>query len=152
MSGRPSWDQYFLAMAHFVSTRSVCERRQVGAVLVKERHIMATGYSGPPAGMKHCDELGGCYRNRIGVPSGERLELSRCLHAEQNAIIQAAIHGTKLEPPIVCYVTVQPCVTCAKMLINAGVKRVVWESGHPDKLGLQMLGEAGVELVREVTP
>ena len=145
---RPSWDAYFMEIAHVVASRSTCLRRRVGAILVRDRHILATGYNGPPKGAAHCGELGGCYRERLGIPSGERMELSRCLHAEQNAIIQAAIHGAKLEPPITCYTTTQPCITCAKMLINAGVQRIVFGGHYPDELALQMLREAGVELER----
>ncbi|MFQ6098635.1 MAG: cytidine/deoxycytidylate deaminase family protein, partial [Armatimonadota bacterium] len=131
-----------------VATRSTCLSRHVGAILVKERRILATGYNGPPKGLAHCDELGGCYRRREGVPSGQRMELCRALHAEQNAIIQAAIHGVRLEEPIACYVTTMPCITCAKMLINAGVKRIVYAGDYPDQLSMEMLGEAGVTLER----
>jgi dCMP deaminase len=145
---RPSWDEYFLWIAHVVSTRSTCLSRHVGAILVKDRRILATGYNGPPKGVPHCDELGGCYRRRLGVPSGERMELCRALHAEQNAIIQAAIHGVRLEEPICCYVTTMPCTTCGKMLINAGVSRIVYTGDYPDQLSLDMLGEAGVRLER----
>lgn len=145
---RPSWDDYFMQIARVVASRSTCLRRHVGAILVKDRHILATGYNGPPRGAAHCRELGGCYRERLGIPSGERMELSRCLHAEQNAIIQAAIHGVKLEPPVACYTTTQPCITCAKMLVNVGVQRIVFEGHYPDQLALEMLQEAGVELER----
>jgi dCMP deaminase len=150
--GRPSWDAYFMQIAHVVASRSTCLRRHVGAILVRDRHIVATGYNGPPRGAAHCAELGGCYRERLGIPSGERMELSRCLHAEQNAIIQAAIHGAKLEPPITCYTTTQPCITCAKMLINAGVQRIVFEGDYPDELALEMLREADIQLDRYGAP
>ncbi|MFQ5809886.1 MAG: cytidine/deoxycytidylate deaminase family protein [Armatimonadota bacterium] len=143
---RPSWDAYFMQIARVVASRSTCLRRSVGAILVSDRHILATGYNGPPSGAPHCSELGGCYRERLGIPSGERMELSRCLHAEQNAIIQAAIHGVKLEPPIICYTTTQPCITCAKMLMNAGVRRIVFAGHYPDELAVEMLSEAGIEL------
>jgi dCMP deaminase len=135
-----------MQIARVVASRSTCLRRSVGAILVSDRHILATGYNGPPRRAPHCGELGGCYRERLGIPSGERMELSRCLHAEQNAIIQAAIHGVKLEAPITCYTTTQPCITCAKMLINAGVRRIVFAGHYPDDLALQMLNEAGIEL------
>jgi len=135
-----------MQIVHVVSSRSTCLRRRVGAILVKDRYILATGYNGPPGGMAHCEELGGCYRERLGIPSGERMELSRCLHAEQNAIIQAAIHGVKLEPPITCYSTTQPCITCAKMLINIGVQRIVFAGPYPDALAVEMLQEAGIQL------
>jgi dCMP deaminase len=144
---RPSWDEYFMEICHVVATRSTCLRRQVGAMLVSDRRILSTGYNGAPKGMKHCADLGGCYREQMKVPSGERQELCRALHAEQNAIIQAAVHGVKLEN-VTAYCTTMPCVTCAKMLINADVKRIVYEADYPDELSRQMLSEAGVELVR----
>ncbi|MCD6361481.1 MAG: cytidine/deoxycytidylate deaminase family protein [Armatimonadetes bacterium] len=136
-----------MQICRVVATRSTCLRRHVGAVLVSDRRILATGYNGAPKGLAHCAELGGCYREKLGVPSGERQELCRALHAEQNAIIQAAVHGVKLEN-VTAYCTVQPCVTCAKMLINANVRRIVYEKPYPDELSLQMLEEAGVELVQ----
>lgn len=144
---RPSWDQYFMQICSVVATRSTCLRRQVGAILVSERRILSTGYNGAPKGLSHCAELGGCYRERMKVPSGERQELCRALHAEQNAIIQAAVHGVKLEN-VTAYCTTMPCVTCAKMLINADVRRIVYESEYPDELSRRMLDEAGVELVQ----
>ncbi len=143
---RPSWDAYFMEICRVVAKRSTCLRRHVGAILVSNRRILATGYNGAPKGMAHCAELGGCYRQRMGIPSGERQELCRGLHAEQNAIIQAAVHGVKLEN-VTLYCTTMPCVTCAKMLINADVHRIVYEEEYPDELSHQMLGEAGVELV-----
>ncbi len=145
---RPDWDDYFMHITRVVATRATCLRRRVGAILVKDRRILATGYNGPPSGLAHCDVLGGCYRARHGIPSGQRIELSRAIHAEQNAVIQAAIHGVKLERPITCYCTTQPCVTCAKMLINVGVTRIVFEGGYPDELALEMLREAEVELIQ----
>ena len=144
---RPSWDEYFMQICRVVATRSTCLRRQVGAILVSDRRILSTGYNGAPKDLKHCAELGGCYREQMKVPSGERQELCRALHAEQNAIIQAAVHGVKLEN-VTAYCTTMPCVTCAKMLINADVKRIVYEADYPDELSRQMLAEAGVELVR----
>jgi dCMP deaminase len=116
----------------------------VGALLVKERRILATGYNGPPAGLAHCDETG-CIRQQRNVPSGERHELCRGLHAEQNAIIQAALYGTSIGESTL-YCTVTPCVVCAKMIINAGIREVVHGGGYPDELALQMLGEAGVKV------
>jgi dCMP deaminase len=151
MSGtrsRPEWDDYFMRICHVVATRSTCLRRQVGAVLVKDRRLLTTGYNGPPKGMAHCDELGGCFREQQAIPSGQRQELCRALHAEQNAIVQAAVHGVSLEGEITCYSTNQPCVTCAKMLINANVVRIVYEGDYPDQLAVEMLREAGVELYR----
>lgn len=141
---RPSWDDYFLQIAELVATRSICLRRQVGAVLVHERKILTTGYNGPPRGLRHCAEAG-CIRERLKIPSGERQELCRGLHAEQNAIIQAALHGTILRGGTL-YCTNQPCITCAKMLINAGVKKIVVASGYPDAMAVAILKEAGVPL------
>ncbi len=136
-----------MEICRVVATRSTCLRRHVGAVLVSGRRILSTGYNGAPKNMKHCAELGGCYRQQLQVPSGERQELCRALHAEQNAIIQAAIHGVKLEN-VTAYCTTMPCVTCAKMLINADVERIVYEFDYPDELSRRMLEEAGVELVK----
>lgn len=149
--GRPSWDDYFMEIAYVVAKRSTCLRRKVGAVLVSGRRILATGYNGPPQGLKHCDELGGCYRERMGIPSGHRQELCRAVHAEQNAVIQAAVHGVALNN-VTLYSTTQPCVTCAKILINANVRRIVYAGGYPDEFALQLLDEAGVELERWVPP
>lgn len=146
MRQRPTWDQYFLEMARVVARRSTCLRRQVGAVLVRDKRILATGYNGAPSGLPHCEEVG-CLREQMGVPSAERVELCRGLHAEQNAIIQGALHGVSLRGAIL-YCTTQPCVTCAKMLINAGVERVVYEGGYPDALAVEMLEAAGVQMCR----
>lgn len=143
---RPSWEEYFLEIARVVSTRSSCLRRQVGAVLVKNRQILATGYNGVPRGIAHCDERG-CLRDELGIPSGERHELCRGLHAEQNAIIQAAYHGVAVNGAEL-YVTLQPCVTCAKTLINAGICAVYFCGAYPDPLAMQMFEEAGTRLVR----
>ena len=139
---RPSWDEYFMQITKLVATRSTCLRRQVGALLVKEKNIMATGYNGVPTGITHCD-VTGCLREQLNVPSGERHELCRGLHAEQNAIIQAARHGANIEGSIL-YCTDSPCIICSKMLINAGSREVVFDRGCPDKLSLEMLTEAGI--------
>jgi dCMP deaminase len=144
---RPPWDDYFMEIAHVVAKRSTCLRRQVGALLVSGRRILATGYNGPPQGLKHCGELGGCYREKMGIPSGQRQELCRAVHAEQNAVIQAAIHGVALQN-VTLYCTTQPCVTCAKILINANVRRIVYAGDYPDEFAAELLEEAGVELVR----
>lgn len=143
-ASRPSWDEYFMEIAQVAAKRSTCLRRQVGAVAVLNKQILATGYNGAPVGMRHCGEVG-CIRQQQGVPSGERHELCRGLHAEQNVIIQAALHGAKLAGATV-YCTHHPCVVCAKMLINAGVARVVFRGEYPDELARQMLSEAGVEI------
>lgn len=144
---RPSWDEYFLGICDFVARRSTCLRRQVGAILVRDKRVLTTGYNGAPRGLRHCAELGGCQRERMGVPSGQRHELCRGLHAEQNAIIQAALHGVQVTGATM-YITTQPCILCAKMLINAGIQRVVYRGHYPDELAMEMLQEAGIEVVR----
>lgn len=146
MNRRPSWDEYFMDMAVLTAKRSTCLRRQVGAVIVKNKHIIATGYNGAPRGVPHCDEKGGCLRQQLNVPSGERHELCRALHAEQNAIIQAATLGQSIEGGTI-YVTNQPCVICAKMIINAGIRRIVVKEGYPDELAVEILREAGLSIV-----
>ena len=141
---RPSWDEYFMKMANDVATRTTCLRRGVGAVIVKDRRILATGYNGVPTGLTHCSETG-CLREQLGVPSGQRHEICRGLHAEQNAIIQAARYGINIAGATI-YVNTQPCVVCAKMLINAGITEVVFQNPYPDELACEMLREAGVSL------
>lgn len=143
---RPSWDQYFMEMAEVVKNRATCLRRQVGAVIVKDKRILASGYNGAPSGLAHCAETG-CLREQLNIPSGERHELCRGIHAEQNAIIQAALHGVKIEGATL-YVTLQPCVLCSKIIINAGIEKVVFKGSYPDKFSEAMLVEAGVELVK----
>jgi dCMP deaminase len=145
-SKRPSWDEYFLEMAQLVSKRSTCLRRQVGAVAVRDKRILATGYNGAPSGLAHCVDIG-CIRQKLSIPSGQRQELCRGLHAEQNVIIQAVIHKVDLKDSTL-YVTNQPCVTCTKMLISAGVKEIVILDGYPDELARQMLKEAGIKIRR----
>jgi len=142
---RPSWDEYFLSIAKLVATRSTCLRRQVGAVIVKGKQVLATGYNGAPSGIEHCDKIG-CLREKLGIPSGERHELCRALHAEQNAFLQAAKHGASLEGSTL-YITTQPCSICAKMIINVGIKKIIIEGDYPDELALEFLKEAGVEMV-----
>jgi dCMP deaminase len=137
-----------MSIARMVTKRSTCLRRQVGAVLVKERRILATGYNGAPAGLKHCEEVG-CLRVDSSVPSGMRHELCRGLHAEQNAIIQAAYHGISIGGSTL-YCTNKPCAICAKMLINAGINKIFYEKGYDDPLADQVLAEAGVEMVEFV--
>lgn len=143
--GRLSWDEYFMQIAHLVAKRSTCLRRQVGAVVVRDKRILSTGYNGAPRGLPHCIEVG-CLREKMGVPSGRMQELCRGLHAEQNAIIQAALFGVSIENSQIYSVT-QPCVVCAKMIINAGIKRVIFDESYPDPLAEEMLKEAEVELV-----
>ena len=143
---RPSWDEYFMDIARLVASRSSCLRRQVGAILVKDKNILATGYNGTPSGIAHCSETG-CLRDKLGVPSGERHELCRGLHAEQNAIIQAAKHGVNIAGATL-FCTFSPCIICAKMLINAGVKKIIYVEGYPDSLANEMLAESGLEVIR----
>lgn len=143
---RPSWDEYFMEVAELAAKRSTCLRRNVGAVIVLDKRIIATGYNGAPRGIMHCEERGGCLREKMGIPSGERHELCMALHAEQNAIIQSASMGQGIEGSTI-YVTHQPCVICAKMIINAGIKRIVVREGYPDQLSVDILAEAGIRTV-----
>ena len=143
---RPSWDEYFMEIAHLVKKRATCLRRQVGAVLVKDKNILATGYNGTPSGIEHCLTRG-CLREQMGIPSGERHEICRGLHAEQNAIIQAAKHGTNIDGATL-YCTNQPCGICAKMIINAGIKKLIFDDGYPDQLAAEMIKESGLEVVQ----
>ncbi|HPC90601.1 MAG TPA: dCMP deaminase family protein [Methanothrix sp.] len=141
---RPTLDEYFMEIATVVAKRSTCLRNHVGALFVKNKRILSTGYNGAPAGLDHCDRVG-CARE--GVESGTRHELCRAVHAEQNAIIQAALHGTSIEGATL-YCTHQPCILCAKMMINAQVKRVVYAQSYPDGTALEFLKQAGIEVVR----
>ena len=141
---RPSWDEYFMTLANEVATRTTCMRRGVGAVIVKDKRILATGYNGAPSGVRHCIETG-CLREQLGVPSGQRHEICRGLHAEQNAIVQAARYGIDISGASI-YINTQPCVVCAKMLINAGIVEVIYQNPYPDELSMQMLEEAGIKL------
>ena len=142
---RPSWDEYFMEMAELTAKRSTCMRRSVGAVIVKDRHAIATGYNGAPRGIAHCEERGGCLRQQMNIPSGQRHELCMALHAEQNAIIQAAAMGHGIEGGTI-YITHQPCAICAKMIINAGITRIVIKEGYPDELAAAILDEAGLKI------
>ncbi|MHB1136851.1 MAG: deoxycytidylate deaminase [Coriobacteriia bacterium] len=143
---RPSWDEYFMAITDQVGQRSTCTRRHIGAVIVKDKRILATGYNGVPSGLAHCDEVG-CLREQRGIPSGTQHELCRGIHAEQNAVIQAARHGTAIDGAMV-YCTHQPCVLCAKILINAGITEIIYRNAYPDALATEMLAEAGVVATR----
>ena len=142
MSNRPTWDEYFMEMAELARKRSTCLRRGVGAVIVKDNRVIATGYNGVPRGIRHCEETG-CLRQQLNVPSGKMHELCRGLHAEQNAIIQAACMGSSIEGGTL-YCTTQPCVICTKMIINAGINRVVIKEAYPDELAQEMAAEAGL--------
>ena len=142
MSNRPTWDEYFMEMAELARKRSTCLRRGVGAVIVKDNRVIATGYNGVPKGIRHCEETG-CLRQQLNVPSGKMHELCRGLHAEQTAIIQAACMGSSIEGGTL-YCTTQPCVICTKMIINAGIKRVVIKESYPDALAQELAAEAGL--------
>ena len=135
-----------MSIAQLVATRSTCLRRKVGAVLVKDRRILATGYNGAPIGVRHCEEIG-CLREQLDVEPGERHELCRGLHAEQNVIIQAAYHGVSTKGTTL-YSTHLPCIICSKMLINAGVETIFYLEGYPDALATEMLEEAKIETMR----
>jgi len=143
---RPSWPEYFMSIAKLVATRSTCLRRNVGAVLVRDKKILATGYNGAPTGIRHCEETG-CLREKLNVKSGERHELCRGLHAEQNVIIQSAYYGVATKGTTL-YSTHKPCIICSKMLINAGVEKIFFAEGYPDTLADEMLAEANIELER----
>ncbi|MDQ5988203.1 MAG: dCMP deaminase [Syntrophus sp. SKADARSKE-3] len=141
---RPGWDEYFMNIASLVATRSTCLRRSVGAVLVRDRRLLSTGYNGAPSGLRHCLDLG-CFRKEHKIPSGERHELCRGLHAEQNAIIQAALHGVSVKGARL-YCTTHPCSICAKMIINAGIVSVMIKDGYEDAMAADILREAGVNV------
>ena len=142
---RPDWDEYFLQLADLVATRSTCLRRQVGAVLVKNERIISTGYNGAPRGLEHCLDIG-CLREEQGIPSGHRYELCRGVHAEQNALINAAYYGISTSEAVI-YCTNQPCIICARMIINAGIIKIVHRGNFDDDLAIKFLKEAGIELV-----
>ena len=144
MKNRPHWNEYFIEMAFLVSKRSTCLRRKVGAVIVIENQIISTGYNGAPKNVRHCGETG-CLREQMQVPSGQRHELCRGIHAEQNAIIQAAINGSSIKGGEL-YCTNQPCVICSKMLINAEIRTIYMANSYEDKLAQEMLEEAGINL------
>lgn len=141
---RPNWQEYFLEVAKLVSSRSTCLRRKVGAVLVKDKRILATGYNGAPSGLPHCD-ITGCLREKLHVPSGERHELCRGLHAEQNVLLQAASYGVSVKESVL-YITNSPCSICAKMIINAGIKEIICRNNYPDKMAQRFLKTAKIKL------
>ncbi len=142
---RPSWQDYFMEIARTVRTRSTCLRRKVGSVLVRDRRILTTGYNGAPQGICHCEERG-CLREELNVPSGQRHEICRGLHAEQNAIIQAALHGVSTQGSVL-YTTDQPCSLCAKMIVNANIKKIIFDGYYPDELAREILNEGEIELI-----
>lgn len=143
---RPAWDDYFMSFARLAATRASCIRRQVGAVVVKDNMVLTTGYNGAPRGLAHASEVG-CLRDQLGVPSGQRHELCRGLHAEQNAIIQAARHGIRIEGAML-YCTTFPCAICLKMIINSGLTSVVYELGYADALSQRIIDEASFPVVQ----
>ncbi len=143
---RPSWDEYFMDIVELIKSRSTCMRRQVGALIVKDKRILATGYNGAPTGCKHCSEVG-CLRDEMNIPSGQRHELCRAIHAEQNAIVQAAHSGTSVNSGTM-YVTHQPCILCAKMIINSGINKIIFKGDYPDQLSMGILKEAGIRVVK----
>ena len=143
-SERPSWDTYFMDITFLVAKRSTCLRRAVGAIVVKDKRILSTGYNGAPTGIKHCNEAG-CLRAELKVASGEKHELCRGIHAEQNAIIQAAFHGVGIKGATL-FCTNLPCSICAKMIINAGIKKICYHSGYADAISKEMLDAAGIEV------
>jgi len=143
---RPAWNDYFMEIAALVARRSTCLRRAVGAIIVKDKRILATGYNGAPSGIAHCAEVG-CLRETMQIASGERHELCRGIHAEQNAIIQAAYHGVPIQGASL-YCTNLPCSICTKMLINAGIKKIYYRSGYADQLSKGLLEEAEIEVIK----
>ena len=147
---RSSWDEYFLKIATIVAERSTCRRHHVGAVIVKNKRILTTGYNGAASKLKDCIELG-CLRDEMDIESGKNHEICRAIHAEQNAIIQAGQHGVNITDATV-YCTHPPCILCAKMLINAGIKRYVTYGEYPDKTALEVLKEANIEFDKKIRP
>ena len=143
---RPSWETYFMDITRLVAKRSTCLRRSVGAIIVKDKRILATGYNGAPMGTRHCLDIG-CLREQKNIKSGERHELCRGIHAEQNAIIQAAYHGVSIKDSVL-FCTNLPCIICAKMIINAGIHTIFYESGYADELSKEMLAESNVDLIK----
>ena len=139
---RPDWDSYFMDIARIVSKRSTCLRRNVGSLIVKDKRILSTGYNGAPIHLQHCMDTG-CMRERLSIASGERHELCRGLHAEQNAIIQAAYHGVSINGADI-YSTHLPCSICMKMIINAGIAKVLYSDGYPDELSHEFIQESGI--------
>jgi len=140
---RPDWNQYFMQMAELAAKRSTCLRRKVGAVLVKDKRILATGYNGAPKKLPHCEDTG-CLREREGVPSGEKHEICRGIHAEQNLIAQSAVHAVKTEGATV-YCTNQPCSICVKLLINSGIKRIYYKDHYDDEFATRLLEQSDIE-------
>ena len=144
---RPTWDEYFMSMVDLARTRSTCIRRNVGALIVKDRMIIATGYNGPPTGQAHCEDTG-CLREQLDLPSGERHEICRGLHAEQNALAQAAMRGASVKDATI-YISHSPCNICAKMLVNAGIAEIVFVGDYPDPYAKEVLEQSSI-IVRQI--
>lgn len=143
---RPTWETYFMDITKLVAKRSTCLRRAVGAVIVKDKRILSTGYNGAPSGIEHCIDRG-CLREKLKISSGERHELCRGIHAEQNAIIQAALHGVSIKGATL-FCTNLPCSICTKMIINAGIEKIIYATGYADSLSADLLKEAGIETIK----
>lgn len=141
------WDKRFMELTELVGTWASCYRRKVGAIIVKDKRVLTTGYNGAPAGTSSCVERGECLREKMNIPSGTRAETCYAAHAEQNAIIQAARYGANIDGATL-YCTHQPCVICAKMIINAGIKRVVYKEGYPDEFSIRLFEEAGTKIIK----
>lgn len=143
---RISWDEYFMEMAILASKRSTCLRRMVGAVLVKDNQVLATGYNGAPKGLENCCDIGNCLRKELNIPSGQRHELCRAIHAENNAITQCAVNGVSCKGGTL-YVTASPCSMCLKQIINAGIVKVIALELYPDELSKKLMAESNIEFV-----
>ncbi len=141
------WDKRFMELTELVGTWASCYRRKVGAIIVKDKRVLTTGYNGAPAGISSCVERGECLREKMNIPSGTHAETCYAAHAEQNAIIQAARYGANIDGATL-YCTHQPCVICAKMIINAGIKRVVYKEGYPDEFSIRLFEEAGTKIIK----
>ena len=141
------WDKRFMELTELVGTWASCYRRKVGAIIVKDKRVLTTGYNGAPAGISSCVERGECLREKMNIPSGTRAETCYAAHAEQTAIIQAARYGANIDGATL-YCTHQPCVICAKMIINAGIKRVVYKEGYPDEFSIRLFEEAGTKIIK----
>ena len=150
MENRPSWHEYFMGITQLVAQRSTCLRRKVGAIAVRDKQILATGYNGAPRRVAHCSETG-CLRQQLNIPSGQRHEVCRGIHAEQNVIIHAAAHGVSLEGADI-YCTHHPCILCTRMLINCGIKHIYYLGAYPDELSREMLNEAGLQVCQLKRP
>ncbi|MFH1369523.1 MAG: cytidine/deoxycytidylate deaminase family protein [Elusimicrobiota bacterium] len=147
---RPDWDEYFMKTAFLVAERSTCLRHHVGAVIIRDKRLLTTGYNGAAAGVKDCFELG-CLRNKMKIPSGTRHEICRAIHAEQNAIIQAGLHGITIKGSTI-YCTHSPCILCAKMLVNAGIKQFITCTDYADQSFKKLFKEAGIKFRKIPTP